>query len=106
MLYSSSPTTNVIVARSSELRQPRLALGHIGIPNRRDTLAAHVRWARVRFYLLHQGRRSRRASSIRATTDALEDRDLPLPAQTSAPGNIGDPTNMNADLFGVGGQFD
>lgn len=96
-------STDNTAVHSSESRPPRHSLGPIGIPNRRDALAAHVRWARILYYLHHSGRYSRVVSSVRAVADVLETRGPASPVQRTGFSTL---DNLNIDLLYVGGQFD
>ncbi|KAF2626251.1 hypothetical protein BU25DRAFT_422805 [Macroventuria anomochaeta] len=101
------PHTNTTAAPPFAPRlRSRIVLRYNGIPDSRDILAVHVRWARVRYYFLHRRRHMRVPLSIRAVTDTLEDRNPVSPATDPAiPIGFGTLVNLNADLLHVGGQF-
>ncbi|KAJ8113907.1 hypothetical protein OPT61_g4082 [Boeremia exigua] len=93
------------LTRSPELRPPRRSLRSIGIPNRYDTLATQIRWARVRFYILHRRQRFSPPPSVHVHSDELDESETSSILQHEILADQSTFNRVDADLLCVGGQF-
>jgi len=99
------PSANSVIVRASNLRPSRRSLGYIGIPNRHDSLATHIRFARVRFYLRHRRSRARMSSTRTTRADFCNHQQHVLCAHSTATTDSVTVDGSDPILLCVGGQF-
>lgn len=108
MFLNRSADPPLLAHRYPVKRPSRRTLASIGIPDQRDVLAIYLRWARQRYYRVHDAMHQEAPSSAvctRSPDDALDvhlggDPANPLPSLQF------DAQSLNTDLLGMGSGLD